>query len=156
MAVNWQEIKQEYATTNVSYRFLAKKHNVSYTELSKHGREENWRAERENYLSKTYSKTIEKLANAQADRVARLQTITDKMLNKIEKSIDLIQEADLSAYRQVTAALKDIKEIQMLKSDADIREQEARIDKLRKEVEEEKKDTSINITFGDEVKKYGV
>ena len=44
----------------------------------------------------------------------------------------------------------------MLKSDADMREQEARIAKLRKETEEEKKDTSINITFGDEVRKYGV
>ena len=77
----------------------------------------------------------------------------------IEEEVEVVETAsivDRTGLKAIASALKDIKEIQMLKSDADMREQEARIAKLRKETEEEKKDTSINITFGDEVKKYGV
>ena len=77
----------------------------------------------------------------------------------IEEEIEVVETAsivDRTGLKAIASALKDIKEIQMLKSDADMREQEARIAKLHKEVEEEKKDTNINITFGDEVQKYGV
>lgn len=77
----------------------------------------------------------------------------------IEEEVEVVETAsivDRTGLKAIASALKDIKEIQMLKSDADMREQEARIAKLRKETEEEKKDTSINITFGDEVRKYGV
>ena len=77
----------------------------------------------------------------------------------IDEEIEVVETSsivDRTGLKAIASALKDIKEIQMLKSDADMREQEARIAKLHKETEEEKKDTSINITFGDEVKKYGV
>lgn len=77
----------------------------------------------------------------------------------IDEEIEVVETSsivDRTGLKAIASALKDIKEIQMLKSDADMREQEARINKLRKETEEEKKDTSINITFGDEVRKYGV
>ena len=77
----------------------------------------------------------------------------------IEEEIEVVETAsivDRTGLKAIASALKDIKEIQMLKSDADMREQEARIAKLNKEVEVEQKDTNINITFGDEVRKYGV
>ena len=77
----------------------------------------------------------------------------------IEEEIEVVETAsivDRTGLKAIASALKDIKEIQMLKSDADMREQEARIAKLNKEVEVEQKDTNINITFGDEAKKYGV
>ena len=47
---------------------------------------------------------------------------------------------------KITAAIKDIKEIQMLKTEADMREQEARIDKLNRDVKNNNQD----------LKKYGV
>ena len=77
----------------------------------------------------------------------------------IDEEVEVVETSsivDRTGLKAIASALKDIKEIQMLKSDADMREQEARIAKLRKETDEEKKDTSINITFGDEVRKYGV
>ena len=58
--------------------------------------------------------------------------------------------------RDITGAIKDLEDALHIKSVSDVKEQEARIAKLRKEVKEEKKDTNINITFGDEVRKYGV
>lgn len=131
--VDWSAIKTEYVTTDTSYRKLCEKYDVSMTEVSRHGKEESWREERRKYQEKAYTKTLDTLIRGQQSRIKRLQTITDKILDKIEKSVDKMDETDLQAYRQLTAAIKDIKEIQMLKSEADMREQEARIDKLNRD-----------------------
>lgn len=144
--VDWSAVKTEYVTTDISYRKLCEKYNVSMTEVSKHGKNEEWRNERKKYQEKAYAKTLDTLIKKQQKRIERLQTITDKIIDKIELSVNKMDETDFQAYRQITAALKDIKEIQMLKSDADIREQEARIDKLNRDA----KDNS------DDNKKYGV
>ena len=42
--------------------------------------------------------------------------------------------------KQCTSALKDIKDIKGVKSDIDLKEQNARIDKLRKDIESEQID----------------
>ena len=42
----------------------------------------------------------------------------------------------------------------MLKSDLDIAEQEARINKLRKDAEDEQKDTSVEVVMGEEADSY--
>lgn len=146
MAVDWIAIRTDYVTTDTSYRKLCEKYGLSFTEVSRHGREENWREERRKYQEKTYSKTIEIMAKNQAKRAERLKTITDKILDKIERVVDGMTETDIQAYRQVTSALKDIKEIQMLKSDADMREQEARIANLQKQnVNEAPKEITVHI-----------
>lgn len=147
-------MKTEYVTTDTSYRKLAEKYNVSPTCVYAKGKQEGWVAEREQYQRNSYAKALETITKSQTDRVKRLQTITDKILNKIEKSVELMDEADLQAFRQITATLKDIKEIQMLKSEADMREQEARIAKLRKESEEEDKETTVIVQFDDDTKKW--
>lgn len=152
--MDWNKIKTEYITTDTSYRKLADKYNVSSTSICKVAKREQWVAEKERYLNESYSKTIEAITKSQTERVLRLQTITDKILNKIEESVDLMEEPDLQAFRQITSTLKDIKEIQMLKSDADMREQEARIAKLRKESEEEDKETTVIVQFDDDAKKW--
>ena len=151
--MDWNTIKQEYITEDTSYRKLAKKYGVSYSSIADKAGQEDWVKLREQWQAKALSKSLDAVIKSQTDRVRRLQTITDKILNKIEKSVDLMDECDLQAYRQVTAALKDIKEIQMLKSEADAREQEARIAKLRKDAEDDSnapKEITINIQGGED------
>lgn len=144
--VDWIAIRKDYVTTDTSYRKLSEKYGVSFTEISRHGKEENWREERRKYQEKTYSKTIELMAKNQAKRAERLKTITDKILDKIEMVVAGMNDTDIQAYRQVTSALKDIKEIQMLKSEADMREQEARIANLQKQAEDEApKEVTVHI-----------
>ena len=153
--VDWSAIKTEYVTTDTSYRKLSEKYEVSMTEVSRHGKDESWREERRKYQEKAYAKTLDVLIKGQQNRIKRLQTITDKILDKIEESVDQMDAKDLMAYRQITAAIKDIKEIQMLKSEADMREQEARINKLRKDAEDsDKSDSSVNIVMEDNLKEF--
>ena len=153
--MDWQTIKTEYITTETSYRKLAKKYGVSYTAIGEKARKEGWIEEREQYKSKTLSKTLSKLAEGQAKRASRLQAVTDKLLSKIEKAVDLIDMDvfDTQAIRQITASLKDIKDIQMIRSDADMREQEARIANLRRQAEKDEdavNEVSVTFTAGPE------
>ena len=153
-SVDWNAIKTEYVTTDTSYRKLAKKYKVSMTQIGIHSKEEEWVKEKKRFLEKTYTKTINAIASKQADRVARLHTIADKILDKIEQSVDLLDATEIQAYRQIAATVKDIKEIQMLKSDADMREQEARIANLRKQAEEEKEDRNIIVKIASDAEDY--
>ena len=147
--MDWNAIKTEYITTDTSYRKLAKKYGVSQNAIGNRSRKEGWLTERDQFISKTVSKTIANISEAQADRAKRLRTVADKLLDKIESLVDNL-EGDTSAYRQIAATLKDIKDIQMIKSDGDLREQEARIAKLQKDAETDNTDSHITVTFDTE------
>ena len=150
--MDWSAIKTEYITDeSSSYRKLAKKYGVSYTSIGAKARQEGWAEERERYISETLSKTLTAISNGQAKRASRLQTVADKLLDKIEKAVDDFNMTELLldryALKQITGALKDIKDIQMIKSDTDLREQEARIRNLEKQAEAEEKDNEIKVTI---------
>ena len=84
--------------------------------------------------------------------MTRLLNVTDKVLEKIEVAVEELSTEgivlDKSTLKQLTGALKDIKDIQGVKSDRDIREQEARIRKLEKEASaSDDKPNEITITI---------
>ena len=152
--MDWSAIKTEYITDeSTSYRKLAEKYGVSYTSIGEKARKEGWAKERERFLNKTLSKTLSAISKKQARQATRLQMVADKLLAKIEEAVDDLSMHELfvdrAALRQITGALKDIKEVQMVKSEADLREQEARIAKLEREAKEEDNNlTEIRVTFG--------
>lgn len=127
---DWQAIKTEYITTDTSYRKLAQKYGVSTTQICNVGRDEKWVEQREQYLNKTTAKTIEKISQQEANRAAKIHSVADKLLLKIETLADRpgMMPKDV---RALVAAVKDLKEIQSVKSDLDKQEQEARIAALR-------------------------
>lgn len=137
---------------------MAKKYGVSYTCVGEKARAEGWIEEREQFRSKSYSKTLDELSKGQAKRATRLQTIADKLLDKIEKAVDNFEMVDLmtdrTALKQITGALKDIKEIQMIKSVGDMREQEARIKNLEKQAETDTNDSDIQIVMEKSLEEY--
>ena len=138
---DWNKIKTEYLTSDTSYRKLAQKYGVNATTIAKKASKEDWVSRRQQQANRTLSKTLTAVSNRQVNRAARLQKVADKLLNKIEAAVDDYNMAvllvDRQSLRQITGALKDIKDIQMIRSEADLREQEARISKLLKEAERE-------------------
>ena len=138
---DWNKIKTEYLTSDTSYRKLAQKYGVNATTIAKKASKEDWVSQRQQQANRTLSKTLTAVSNRQVNRAARLQKVADKLLNKIEAAVDDYNMAvllvDRQSLRQITGALKDIKDIQMIRSKADLREQEARIAKLLKEAERE-------------------
>lgn len=136
---DWNAIKTEYITTNTSYRKLAKKYDIGYQAICLRSQEEGWIAMREQHRNNTVTKTIEKISKQEVARATRLQKVTDKMLSKIEAMVDAVnpKECDAKSLRALSAALKDIKEIQGVRSDLDRQEQQARIDNLRKQADKD-------------------
>lgn len=165
--VNWQEIKTAYLCgAYPSVRKLAETYGVKYTTLAARAHREGWSAEKRR-LRGDGEKT-------QEQRLARVQYITDLLLNKLEKAVEeldvrllkrerkvkqieygnelrpdkptretvvddeeLIRQSatvDVAEVKQIASALREIKEVQMLQSVLDAREQEARIARLEREL----------------------
>lgn len=153
--MDWNKLKAEYIAGGTSYRKLAEKYGVSFSTLKENARRGKWTELREKARHKADTTFANLMGEKQAKRSADIDDVANKLLDKITSM--LLQEGlTTQSVKHLTSALKDIKDIKGIKTDLDKKEQEARINKLIKDAEEEKKDTNITITFGDEVKKYGV
>ena len=103
---------------------------------------------RKECVKKTERKIIDTVSTKGAKKAVDIMDVADKLL---EKATELM-EMPLSpqAFKQLTSALKDLKDVKGYKSDADMREQEARIKKLEQEVSEQK-DTTVIVRFDDDM-----
>lgn len=133
---DWQAIKTEYITTDTSYRKLAEKYGVSRVQIGNVGKEEKWVELRRQHLDRTVSKTVAAVETAQVNRAKKIQSVADKLLNKIETLADRPGMLPKDV-RSLVAAIKDLKEIQGVKSDLDEQEQRARIANLKKQTEKD-------------------
>ena len=153
MACDWTKIKTEYITdSNSSYRSLCEKYGVPFSTLSRKAKEEKWTELRVQAEHKVSTKTIDKAIKQKVDRATRLMDVTDKLLIKIEEAVEELSTEgivlDKSTLKQISGALKDIKEIQGIKSERDAREQEARIRNLEKQADSTDDNTNeITITI---------
>ena len=154
---NWQKIKTEYITTDTSYRKLANKYGIDSAVIGRRAKNEEWVKLRQQYIDRTQTKTINAISNKQVDRAANLVSVADQLLAKVKSLLETDAEvlSDTQSMKHISGVLKDIKEIQMIRSEADLREQEARIKKLQKEAEqEEKRDNTIVIQFAEGSEEY--
>lgn len=152
---DWNAIKTEYISTKTSYRKLAEKYGVHYKTIADKGKKENWEGLRSQVSHKTLTKTIDRVSTSQADRAAKLASVSDLLLDSVKDLLEKHPEVleDTQAMKHISGVLKDYKEIQGIKSQKDLEEQEARIAKLRREAEkEEDTNTEVTITFGTEGK----
>ena len=151
---DWQKIKTEYITTDTSYRKLAEKYGVHYNAIANRSKQEGWISQRNQHCDRTMTKTLDAISNQQVDRATNLISVSDLLLAKVKSLLETDAEvlADTQSMKHISGVLKDIKEIQMIRSDADMREQEARIANLRKQAEKEdnqQRDVTITIEGGD-------
>ena len=132
---DWQSIKTEYITTDTSYRKLAQKHGVNVTNIAKKASTEGWVEQRKQYANKTQSKTLEKISQQEASRAAKIYSVADKLLLKIEAMVESEGPLDTKGIRALTAAVMDLKEIHGVRHEMDRQEQEARIANLRRQAD---------------------
>ena len=139
---DWQAIKTEYITTDTSYRKLAQKYGVNTTNIAKRASSEGWVEQRKQNASKTLSKTLNAISSKQAERTAKLIGVSDLLLDKVKSLLEANEEllVDTTIMRDISVVLKNLKDIQMIKSEADLREQEARIEKLRADAQQNRND----------------
>ena len=155
---DWNAIKTEYITTDTSYRKLGEKHGIGYSVIGERARLEGWVEQREQFRNKTLTKTVDAISTKQVDRAAKLISVADLLLDRVKSLVEGNPELliNTQSIKNLSGVLKDIKEVQMVRSDADMREQEARIKKLQKEAQEEaQKDNTIIIQFAEGSEEFG-
>ena len=93
---NWTKIRNEYINGNISYRKLAEKHGVSMSTLQDRAKKEQWHKKRTNQRDKIDAKTLQKtaeiLAQKEAERLLRISTAADRLLEKIEEATEQLDQ----------------------------------------------------------------
>lgn len=195
--IDWEKIKLEFITGDLTQKALAAKHKVTRSSLAMRVKRESWKEEREIYRQALREKeepdevAYEAVLRARSHREKqeRMDRVVCQLLEKIGQAIEELdvqvlhqvrkekemfydhpQRADKATRETLTeretpeivkcpvdrngikllaAALKDLKEVQMIRDPMEVREQEAKIAKLMKEVgESEGRDKGgIVITF---------
>ena len=156
--MDWKKLRAEYIKGGTSYRKLAEKHNVNFHTLRKQAAKENWKALKDEVATKTVTKIVEIESTKQAERMNRLLTVSDKLLSAVEDAVEQFQAGELlldkGALKSLSGTIKDIKDIQSIKTELDIEEQKARIAILKKQAESEQTNTDIKVTFMGDFEEY--
>lgn len=106
MDFDWTKVKTEYITTDKSsYRKLAEKYGIPLGTIYKRAKKENWVELKKQSYDKKVAKTIASVENNQVKKLERILSITDKLLDKIEKAVD---ELDI----QLCKSVRKVKEIE--------------------------------------------
>ena len=144
--MDWKQIKREYIAGGTSYRKLCAKYDVSLSTIKRIAAEEGWVELRNQCKAKSATKIVEIESDKNAERMRRLLNVSDELLNIVEKAVKEMQTGELaldrSALKSLSSTMKDIKEIQSIKSKLDIEEQKARIAILKKQAEAD--DSNVN------------
>lgn len=152
---DWEAIRKEYISTNIGYRELSEKHNVSFSTLQKKAKREEWPAARARieevcgtvpqYLEDKETLFVTKNTTEVTERVLEVAT---KLLDKIELTIYHVDgRKSGQAVKNCADALKTVRDILGVKSEGEYQEQRLRLEKLRKEVEAEAEDKEVTVTF---------
>lgn len=135
--MDWKKLKAEYIAGGISYRKLADKHNVSFSTLKEVAIREKWAKLREQAQAKAATKIVEIESDKQAERMKRLLTVSDELLCVVEDAVKKFHVGELmvdkTVLKSLSGTIKDIKDIQSIKSELDIEEQKARVAILKKQ-----------------------
>jgi hypothetical protein len=153
----WQEIRNEYTTTDISIRGIQTKYGIPYNRIRDRVDREKWNEDRECFRNKINQKSIDLLVEHKAEECTRAFRVANTILDKIEAIVETIDESSPDALKDIksaTSSIKDLKEIGFFRADLDRQEQMARIEKLRKDAQEEQKDTNVTVVIDDSLERF--
>lgn len=141
---DWTAIKLDYISTADSYRKIAARHGLSPTTIHRKSVAEGWPAERKQYADAMLTKQAEAQGEAQgaalAEGVQECVSVAKKLLQRLLERVEMDDAPILpQEYRQLTGAVKDIRDI--LTSDLDVQKKKADIEAVRRQLGEGKDNT---------------
>lgn len=156
--MDWNKLKREYIAGGTSYRKLCQKYDVPLSTLKRVAHDEDWVGLREQCKAKSATKIVEIESDKNAERMRRLLQVSDDLLDIVEADIRSHKAGELildrTSYRVLSGTIKDIKDIQSIKSKLDIEEQKARIANLRRQAEKDEDSKDVAVTMSEEVVDY--
>lgn len=152
--VDWNKLKSEYIAGGTSYRKLAAKHGVPFNTLKTIAIKEGWVNLREQAEHDTTTKIVNDIVKQNAKIDEKYFKLVDKLLKKAEEVIDNTPIWQCTSIKEMATALKYIKECKGVKSEADMREQEARIKNLQKQVDDDAGGREITVHIQGSANEY--
>ena len=167
--MDWTKIKQEYVSSQISLRALSKKYGVSYATVQSRAKREDWNAQRI-----TGEDIHPDIRHAIEETARKLLAMVDRAVGELDsrpmvtKTKVKTEDGECSTERRyyepggnvdckdlkvLTAALKDIRDIQMIRPPLDIREQEAKIRNLERQLVSPG-DTAVTVSLEGEVESF--
>ena len=144
---DWKVIEAEYITTETSYRKLARKYGLNQATIAQKAKAEDWVGKRKQQASATQAKILQADTEQKVDKATKLNNAADDLLEKIVAGISSASVVSATSAKNYSDALKNIKDIHMIRTREDIEEQKARIAKLQKEAEKSESNNGFTITF---------
>ncbi len=115
---DWRKIRQEYITTEVSYRALADKHGVSFSTLRDRAKRENWaelrESQRHKIVTNTAQKTAEKIADVESEVAAIRCREYLKLMQELERLTDTLiasEALDSTELRKLVQCFRDLDDV---------------------------------------------
>ena len=115
MKTNWEELKNKYVTSDITYKDLAKESGVTYSAIEKRARAEKWKEERrkhcENIANKIQEGVADGIAKAYQEviELAKQELIEEtKLIIEIRKNIGDDDQYAESRVNKCSATIKDI------------------------------------------------
>ena len=156
--MDWKKIKAEYIAGGTSYRKLAEKYGESLSNIKRIAKNERWVELKNQCQTKAATKIVEIESDKQAERMRKLLTVSDKLLEAVEDAVNQFQAGELmldkGALKSLSSTIKDIKDIQSIKSSLDIEEQKARIAVLKRQAIDDEGSKDIIVRIGEDVEEY--
>ena len=132
---DWNKIRAEYIRGDTSYQKLAEKYKVPYSTIRKRSRVEKWVESRAEKCLKSGAKIAEVVSDREANAAGLIYSATEALLAKIAQQIVDAQALSPTDAANYTNAIERCKRIVGIKDKPDADEQQARIEKLRKEAQ---------------------
>lgn len=83
--VNWDEVRMDYITSDLSQRDLIAKYKVAAASLRRRSSEEGWVEARKEYRHEVIAKAAEKSAEKRADELVRLVPVLERAIAMAEE-----------------------------------------------------------------------
>ena len=142
---DWSAIREEYVTGTLSYQKLGEKYGISRSRISAVALQEHWVSCRETHR-KQASETIPAELPPE-EPMPTLQSVADKLLRRIEASVDDREPLDVKDLRALVSALKDLIAIREACPEL---ERQARIAELEEKLEGPTEDLRVVFQAGEE------
>lgn len=156
--MDWKKAKQEYITTDTSYSELARKYKISKARIAQVGKAEKWVEAKKSFCEKSLQKSLNLAQENAVDYKSEIYKLAYKVALQLQDMTDNSTLSDLALIgikpRDITGAIKDLEDTLHIKSAKDLEEQQARIEKLRKEVKEEDDSRKIEVVIADGLEEY--
>ena len=95
---DWESIKEKYLSTEISCRELADEFGLKRTTVSARAARENWNTLRRK--------------RKEGDRDSRMERVAEKLLIRMEQTLDAMDSMDSKEIKTLTGALKEIRDLQ--------------------------------------------